>query len=103
MKYYFDTSPFDLSMTPLVYLNKKVLQKEHFNETSIYKAQISISYIITMIIVILAISLSWQCHRKSCMSGRILHALFAGIFSFWYLIFYIIYRVILKNKCTYSN
>jgi len=89
--------PFAYSSFPLVRLSQK--RKEKFKGRTIFTAQQSLAYILSMIIIILAVSLSWQCHRGSCMIGRIIHAFLAACFSFWYLTFYVIYRILLGNKC----
>ena len=86
-------------VTPLISAQKKIAKREEFPAQNIYKAQVAVSYIITMFIVALAASLSWQCHTGYCMAGRILHLLVATLFSVWYLIFYLVYRVLLNNKC----
>lgn len=96
-------NPFELSAAPLISIEKEYRKKDSFglleDSDTVIQSQITISYMLTSILVILAVSLSWQCHRRSCMSTRILHAITAGIFSFWYLLFYFIYRIFLVNPC----
>lgn len=56
-------------------------------------------FLMSLIPVILAGILSWQCNEKENIFIRILNLLIAIIFNEIYIIYYIIYRVILKNKC----
>ena len=55
--------------------------------------------LIKLVISIIAAYFSWQCTGKDSMFLRILYVFFAIMFSEIYLIYYIIYRVYMGNKC----
>ena len=58
-----------------------------------------LQFIIKIAITIAAIYLSWNCNSASSLIVKILYGLLAGMFSVIYLIYYGIYRVLLKNAC----
>lgn len=75
-------------------------KKEHFQIGNI---NISISNIISSVISIaisaFAAYLSWECNRNTHTVLRVVYAVLAFIFGLFYLIYYAIYRVVLKKKC----
>lgn len=61
----------------------------------------TIWYIVSLIVWISAVALSWNCNTKAGIDtmAKVLYAIAAALFSHFYLIFYLVYRVILKNPC----
>lgn len=58
-------------------------------------------YVFSTVMFVAAIALSWDCNSKSNLDlvYKIGYAALAGLFSHFYVIFYVIYRIILKNPC----
>ncbi len=62
-------------------------------------AAMYLSYIFHIIMFVAAIYLSWKCNFNSGTVARVLWAVLAGIFNVFYLIYYIIYRVLMGAPC----
>lgn len=58
-----------------------------------------IRIIIMSIPIVLAGILSWRCNAKEHTVIRIINLLIAMLFSDIYILYYVIYRILLKNKC----
>ena len=58
-----------------------------------------IAIIISLITTVVAGILAWQCNAKEHIVYRCINTLLSIIFSDIYVLYYLIYRVILKNKC----
>lgn len=58
-----------------------------------------ISNIMTILFVILAGYLCWQCNIKEDIILRVIYTLFACLFHVFYLVYYFIYRIVMKNAC----
>jgi len=55
--------------------------------------------ILSVITGIVACFLAWQCNSKEHIVYRVINTFLAATFSDIYVIYYLIYRVLLKNKC----
>lgn len=69
-----------------------------------YKNYLSSPYIVIGIIMsvitaVVAYMLAWRCNSKEPIIYRIINSILAALFSDIYVIYYLIYRVLLKNKC----
>jgi hypothetical protein len=59
----------------------------------------SMSYIVHTLLWFLAIGLSWQCTTKEPTLNRVLYAAVAALFSYLYLMYYLVYRVLMAVPC----
>ena len=57
------------------------------------------AHFITIIFIITAAVLSWRCNSMENIWIRYIYCFFASFFSFWYLLFYLIYRILMDNSC----
>jgi hypothetical protein len=55
--------------------------------------------ILSLITGIVACILAWKCNSKEHIIYRIINTFLAATFSDIYVVYYLIYRVILQNKC----
>jgi len=57
--------------------------------------------IMSIIVVIAAAYLSWRCNTEAgtATTMKVLFAILSGVFGHMYLAFYVIYRLVLGNKC----
>jgi len=57
---------------------------------------------VSLVFLVSAVALSWDCNTKAGtdMLTKVLYAVGAAVFSHFYLIFYFVYRIILKNSCS---
>jgi hypothetical protein len=58
-----------------------------------------VGFTLSLITGIIAYILAWKCNAKEHIIYRVINSLLAMTFSDIYVIYYIIYRVLLKNKC----
>lgn len=58
--------------------------------------------VIGLVTFCLAFYLSWQCHSTSSTVGRVAWALLSGLFSYVYLIYYLIVHIILQRPCVHA-
>ena len=58
-----------------------------------------IAIIMSFITICVAGVLAWQCNAKEHIIYRCINTLLSAVFSDIYVLYYLIYRVILKNKC----
>lgn len=57
------------------------------------------SYVVNMILVILAGYLAWNCSALETPAMRVFYTVLACLFSGFYLLYYLVYRVLMKNPC----
>lgn len=50
-------------------------------------------------IMCIAAYLAWDCNKNNGMFLKILYTILASLFSGFYILFYTVYRIILKNSC----
>ena len=60
---------------------------------------IIIAIVLSVITIIVAGVLAWRCNAKEHFIYRCMNTFLAILFSDIYVLYYLIYRVILKNKC----
>ena len=58
-----------------------------------------VRHTISVIILIIALIVSWDCNKEVVGILKYLYLLIAGMFNSIYLVFYMIYRIILGNAC----
>jgi uncharacterized protein with PQ loop repeat len=58
-----------------------------------------IASILTIIALLAAAYLCWNCNSEEKTGTRVVYTVFAALFSWIYLIYYLIRRVILKHEC----
>lgn len=58
-----------------------------------------IAIIITIIVMSAAGYLCWNCNSEEKTGTRVVYTVFAVLFSWIYLIYYLIRRVLMKQKC----
>jgi len=71
---------------------------EMYNKAS-FSPYFIIAVIYSVITCVVAGVLAWQCNAKEHMFYRVINTLLSIAFSDIYVLYYLIYRVILKNKC----
>lgn len=59
----------------------------------------TISYVTSIIFMLLAGYLCWKCNMNEDTILRVIYTILAVIFNVFYLIYYFIYRVLMGNKC----
>lgn len=75
--------------------NERVQQGGANSPLSVY-----IWYLIHLLISVLAVYLSWECTiSEGSKVVRVLYAVIAFLFSYIYIIYYVIYRLLMDNKC----
>ena len=57
------------------------------------------SNILGLVLMIVAGYLCWKCNSKESLPRRIIYTTFASLFSFFYLIYYFIYRILMNRPC----
>jgi hypothetical protein len=57
------------------------------------------SIILSLVTMIIAGVLAWQCNAKEYVIYRCINTFLSVVFSDIYVLYYLIYRVVLKNKC----
>lgn len=78
----------------------KLTLKESLQKCNIPKMQFMLLVLSKLISMTIAIYLAWNCNKNSkSLFYKILIVLIAVIFSDIYILFYIVYRLILKNNC----
>lgn len=58
-----------------------------------------IRHTLSVILLIIALIVSWDCNSEVSGLLKYLNLLIAGMFNSIYIVFYFIYRIILGNKC----
>jgi hypothetical protein len=58
-----------------------------------------VRHILSFIILVIALIVSWDCNTEVTGLLKYIYLLIAGMFNSIYLVFYLIYRIILGNKC----
>lgn len=58
-----------------------------------------LSYIVNLLLAILAGYLAWNCSARETQPMRILYTVLACLFSGLYLIYYLVWRVLMNNPC----
>lgn len=67
--------------------------------SDIYTIMNLVALIMSLAVIMVAGYLCWQCNAKEPQGKRILYTLFASVFSWIYLIYYLIYRVMMGRPC----
>ena len=65
----------------------------------IMSPQFIIAIVLSLITVVVAGILAWQCNAKEHPVYRVINTLLSVLFCDIYILYYLVYRVILKNKC----
>ena len=63
------------------------------------KPKIYLMILFKLIIILIAMYLAWNCNSNSNILLRILYTITAALFSGFYILYYSIYRILLKNNC----
>lgn len=63
------------------------------------KAKYLLAYIINLALAIGAGYLAWTCNAGQTMILRVVYTILGAMFSGLYLIYYFIYRILMKNAC----
>ena len=92
--------PFKLLSMPLICVADQIDGKEGFQKDLISYTRRIYANIIMIIFIIIAALLAWDCNKNESTVMRFASTFIAAIFSFWYLLFYLIYRVIAGNRCS---
>ena len=71
--------------------------KKLFNKQT--KTTLFIMLIIKAILVYIAFSLSWECSSRDSAYMRLFTTAIAAVLSPFYIVYYLIYRIIMGNKC----
>ena len=97
------------TVIPLICVSDEIDKKEGFefgsnNFSSNNKIVISgfrrvYAHILSVIFIASAALLAWDCNKNESEIMRVASTLLAAIFNFWYLLFYFIYRILMKNTC----
>ena len=82
------------------FLYKNITEK-HNNEgeCNFHKMKFFILILSKIITMILAVYLAWDCNKNKSTIFKILILLCAILFSDIYILFFLIYRILLNNKC----
>lgn len=64
-----------------------------------FTPQLIIAIVLSLITMVVAGVLAWRCNAKEHVVYRCINTFLSIIFSDIYVLYYLIYRVILKNKC----
>ena len=80
-------------------LNSLFPEKEGFDGThpNIFKG--IITFLLQLFIIIIATYLAWDCNKNQTRPMRIFITILAVLFSGIYILFYLLYRIILKVEC----
>ena len=82
-----------------ILVGTKQLDKENNeNKNKIYSL-----IILKLLIILIAIYLAWNCNAQSPILIRLLYTIIASLFSGFYILYYSIYRILLKNDCNIKN
>ena len=63
------------------------------------KLKVYLLIIIKIISTSIAVYLAWDCNRKTKSLFKYLIIILAALFSDFYILFYFVYRIVLKNEC----
>ena len=82
------------------FLYKSINKNDEVKQCNVHKMKFFTLVLAKILSIVIAIYLAWECNKnnKSIMF-KILIILISLLFSDFYILFYLIYRVILKNKC----
>jgi succinate dehydrogenase hydrophobic anchor subunit len=58
-----------------------------------------VNIVLYILIFIIAIIVSWDCNKEVSGILKFIYVIIAGMFNTFYLIFYMVYRLWLGNKC----
>jgi hypothetical protein len=64
-----------------------------------FTPQLIIAVILSLITMVVAGVLAWRCNAKEHVIYRCINTFLSVVFSDIYVLYYLIYRVVLKNKC----
>jgi Na+/H+ antiporter NhaC len=81
----------------MLYNNTSDDESDDYKMKNHYKKKINM--ILSLLITTIAVYLAWKCNKHESMGLRVLYSLFAGLFSGIYLLYYLVVRVFLNNKC----
>lgn len=97
------------TVTPLICVSDEIDKKEGFqfasgnqysnNDITISDVRRIYAHILSIIFISSATLLAWDCNKNESQITRVTSTLFAAFFNFWYLLFYFIYRILMKNNC----
>jgi len=94
--------PVKFAVTPLVCTYDSIAQQENLdfelgkNKNMALRIMVHVT---TIILIVSAALLAWDCNRGQSIFMQAASTLLAAIFSIWYLLFYFIYRIMMKNPC----
>lgn len=57
------------------------------------------SYVINLLLMVLAGYLAWNCNALESQPIRILYTVLAALFSGLYLLYYLVWHILLNNRC----
>ncbi len=63
------------------------------------KILVGLSYLLSVIPMIAAAILAWDCNRNESIAFRIIATIAAAVFNILYLLFYLFYRVMYGSRC----
>jgi hypothetical protein len=83
-------------VAPLALAQETLQKKQHGGGAG---ATTYLGYVFHVILFIAAIYLSWNCNIRSGTLARVGWAALAGIFNVFYLVYYLVYRVLMGAAC----
>ncbi len=79
-------------------LNRNYINCEDVDDNN-YKKKKKINMLFGLFITIFAMYLAYDCNKYESVGMRLLYTIIAGLFSGLYLLYYLVVRVFLGNKC----
>ena len=58
-----------------------------------------VTVIIGLIVMVTAGYLCWNCNSTETTAKRVIYTIFAAVFGWIYLIYYLVYRILMGHKC----
>lgn len=100
-KPYGDPEDNDKSYYPIKMLVAPLLCNGTAEGFGMYNAQLNpaAKCVFTGLFILFAVMIAWDCNKYEPLMNRAIYTFFAGIFSFWYILYYLIYRIFMGNKC----
>ena len=99
-----NSKPPDKKITPIVIINnpqqENISRAEAEEITNVIYGYGKKYSNFNIVCSIIGAIISWNCNENRSMSYKILYSLVAILLSYWYLLFYAIYYIVLKNKCS---